>query len=155
MLDWLKSVVTPAQPSGPPQVLRSFTAHEPTIDEGQTSLSDETLRVDFSGESSIRLYEIDAPSVENCMLTYRAEFRTENLTARTYLEMWCRFPGRGEFFSRGIATAVKGTNDWATYETPFFLKKTQSPDLIKLNVASEGEGTIWVRKIELICTPLQ
>jgi len=30
----------------------------------------------------------------------------------------------------------------------------QSPDLVKLNVAFEGSGTIWIRDVELVKTPL-
>ena len=71
-----------------------------------------------------------------------------------YLEMWCRFPGRGEFFSRDLAHKVTGTNDWASYETPFYLRRGQVVDLIKLNVVLEGPGTIWVRDVQLFRTPL-
>ena len=35
--------------------------------------------------------------------------------------MWCRLPGRGEFFSKGLHNKVQGTTDWASYEIPFFL----------------------------------
>jgi len=39
--------------------------------------------------------------------------------------MWCSFATRGEFFSKGFHDAVTGTNDWASYEIPFFLKRVQ------------------------------
>jgi hypothetical protein len=68
--------------------------------------------------------------------------------------MWCRLPGRGEFFSRGLAQAVSGTTDWGSYETPFRLGKGQRPDLVKLGLVIEGSGRVWVKDIELIRTPL-
>lgn len=34
--------------------------------------------------------------------------------------MWCRLPGRGEFFSKGHQQAVSGTVNWARYEIPFY-----------------------------------
>jgi len=68
--------------------------------------------------------------------------------------MWCRMPGGGEYFSKGLANPVKGTTDWASYETPFFLKKGERPDLIKLNVVIEGKGTLWVKDVELLQGPL-
>jgi hypothetical protein len=49
---------------------------------------------------------------------------------------------------------VSGTVDWARYETPFYLKRDQKPDLIKLNVVVEGPGTVWLRNVELLKTPL-
>ena len=43
------------------------------------------------------------------MVTYRAQMKTANVQVGTYLEMWCQFPGQGEFFSKGLHHAVKGT----------------------------------------------
>ncbi len=66
--------------------------------------------------------------------------------------MWCRLPGRGEFFSRGLNQTLKGTTDWASYEIPFRLKKGERPDLIKLNLAVEGRGKVWIKDVELLKT---
>ncbi len=44
--------------------------------------------------------------------------------------------------------------DWSSHEVPFYLKKGQRPDLIKLNVVFEGGGTVWIRALELLQTPL-
>jgi hypothetical protein len=88
------------------------------------------------------------------MVTYRAKLKTENLTEQAYLEMWCRLPGKGEFFSRGLAHTVTGSNDWASYETPFLLKKGEKPDLIKLNLVVKGAGKVWVKDVELLKGPL-
>ena len=81
--------------------------------------------------------------------------KTENLQGGVYLEMWYRFPGRGEFFSRGLHHKVKGTAWWASYETPFYLKKDQRPDLIKLNLVFEGPGTVWLKDVEVLKTLLK
>ena len=66
--------------------------------------------------------------------------------------MWVRVPGRGEFFSRGLAQPLTGTSGWASYEIPFLLnEKDVRADLVKLNVAFEGGGgTIWVKDVELV-----
>ena len=87
-------------------------------------------------------------------MTYRAELKTEGLQGRACLEMWCRLPDRGEFFSKGYQQAVSGTVNWARYEIPFYLRRSQKSDLIKLNVVVEGQGTVWVRDVELLKTPL-
>jgi hypothetical protein len=75
--------------------------------------------------------------------------KTEGLKGRAYLEMWCRFPGRGEFFSRGLNNVVSGTTDWIDCQTPFFLKEGEQPDLVRLNVVVEGPGKIWIRDVAL------
>ena len=87
-------------------------------------------------------------------MTYRAELKAEVLQGRAFLEMWCRLPGRGEFFSKGHQQAVSGTVNWARYEIPFYLRRGQKPELIKLNVVVEGQGTVWLRDVELLKTPL-
>ena len=53
-------------------------------------------------------------------------------------------PGLGEYFSRGLHNPMTGTNEWASVETPFFLKPGERPDLIRLNVVIEGGGTATI-----------
>ena len=105
-------------------------------------------------EQTIRLFEVQEPQVEQCLITYRAKLKTDGLTGRSFLEMWCRLPGRGEFFSKGLNQVVTGTTDWASYEIPFYLRKGQRPDLIKLNLVVEGRGKVWLRDVQLLKTPL-
>jgi hypothetical protein len=111
--------------------------------------------IDSTEKQIIRLFEVQDPQVEQCVVTYRAMMKTAGLQGRAFLEMWCRFPGRGEFFSKGFHQAVTGSTDWTSHETPFYLKKGQMPNLIKLNVAVEGVGKIWIKDIELLSTPLK
>ena len=155
MFDWIKSMVHPAQPRGLVQTLRAFGPNDETINQDSVKFIDDAFVVETDGEASIRLFDIHELAVDNCMLTYRAALKTEAAAGRIYLEMWCRFTGRGEFFSRGDDQAVKGDNDWATYEVRFFLKAGQIPDLVKLNLVLEGKGKVRIRNIELTCTPFE
>jgi hypothetical protein len=100
-----------------------------------------------------RLFEVPDPGAEQCLLTYRAAMKSQDLEGRAFLEMWCRLPGRGEFFSKGLNRPVRGTTDWSSYEIPFRLKKGERPDLIKLDLAVEGRGKVWIKDIELLKTP--
>lgn len=135
-------------------MLRAFSPDKPTITQGGIRTEQGAWRIDTTTEQTIRLFEVENPVVEQCLLTYRAELKAEGLQGRAFLEMWCRLPGRGEFFSKGSQQAVSGTVNWARYELPFYLKRGQQPDLIKLNLAVEGVGTVWLRNIELLQTPL-
>jgi hypothetical protein len=45
--------------------------------------------------------------------------------------------------------------DWGSYEVAFRLAQGQRPDLIKLNLAVEGAGTVWIKDVELLQTPLR
>ncbi|MCH8120599.1 MAG: hypothetical protein IIC00_12845 [Planctomycetes bacterium] len=68
--------------------------------------------------------------------------------------MWCHFPGRGEYFSKGLMNPLTGTTDWTTEEIPFLLKKGQNPDNVKLNLVIDGKGTVWIDDIRLLKGPL-
>jgi hypothetical protein len=107
------------------------------------------IRIDASGPTTIRLAEVQPKDAEGVALTYRAHLRTQNLTGRAFLEMWCSIPGKGEFFSRGLQAPVTGTTEWVSAETPFFLEKGQRAQTVKLNVVVEGAGIVWVDDIAL------
>ncbi len=113
-----------------------------------------SLRITAGEPVVVRLFEVDDIDVENAILVYRAKLKTENLDGKAYLEMWCHFPGKGEFFSRGLATPLTGTTDWTTEETPFFLKKGEKPDYVKLNLVINGTGTVWIDDISLLRAPI-
>lgn len=155
MLNWLKSLFRQPEPAGPPQKIRNFSSSDKPITLNGVTDEQDGWRIEFHEGQTVRLFEVPNPGIEQCMLTYRAQMKTQNMQDRAYLEMWCRLPGRGEFFSKGLHQAVKGTTDWASYEIPFYLKKRQSPDLIKLNVTAEGSGILWLKNIELLQTALK
>ena len=125
------------------------------LDTETTSDGNGSLRIRATGPTTVRLFEITDVTVENARLTYQAKLRSRNLQGQAYLEMWCHFPGRGEFFSRGLQNTVSGTMQWITAETPFFLRKGEKPDVIKLNLVINGRGTVWIDDVRLIKGPLQ
>jgi len=75
--------------------------------------------------------------------------RTEDLEGSAYLEMWCGFPGQGEFFSRALDTAVSGDTDWVSQETTFILQEGQNPENVRLNLIVDGAGTVWIDDLRL------
>ena len=139
--------------------LKTFTTSDPTLSRDLT-VEGEAWVANCNRAQTFRLFEVSGPGVEDCTVFYLAKLKTEGLTGRAYLEMWCRLPGRGEFFSKGIMNTVTGTNDWVSCEIPFFLKKGQKPDLIRLNLIVEAvgklfwkkpvAGRIWVKEVALL-----
>ena len=138
--------------------LRTFPATSPTISRDVVADSGAWLVV-CTKAVTLRLFEMPDPGVEDCTVLYRAKLKTEGLTGRAYLEMWCRLPGRGEFFSKGLNQTITGSNDWTSCEIPFFLKKGETPDLIRLNLAiaavgflfKKAAGKVWIKDVELLC----
>jgi hypothetical protein len=151
---WLQSLFKPPVPVGPPETIRVFTTADPTITADGIAVEDDGWVIDAQQSRIVRLFEVPAPGADQCLITYRAKMKSQDVTGRAFLEMWCRFGWRGEFFSKGFQQSVQGTTRWASYEIPFYLKKDQRPDLIKLNLVVEGVGKVWVKEIELLKTPL-
>jgi hypothetical protein len=131
------------------QTLKVFTVADQAVSKDLVATNEEWM-ANCQKAQTIRLFELPNPNVEDCMVLFRARIKTEALTKPVYLEMWCRFPGKGEFFSRDLAHALTGSNDWASFETPFFLKKGEQPDLIKLNLVVKGTGKVWIKDIEVL-----
>lgn len=104
---------------------------------------------------TVHLYETRDIDVDNARLEYRAKIKTKDVKGRVYLEMWCLFPGKGEYFSRDLASPVTGSTDWSKEMTPFFLKKGENPENVKLNLVVDGVGTVWIDDIQLIRGPLR
>jgi F0F1-type ATP synthase membrane subunit c/vacuolar-type H+-ATPase subunit K len=125
-----------------------------SIDKQISSDGKGSLRIKATEPTTIRLFETGALDMENARLIYEARVRTENVEGQVYLEMWCHFPGKGEYFSKGLDSPLTGTTGWTTLETPFFLKKGQKPDNVKLNLVINGQGTVWIDDIRLFKGPL-
>lgn len=115
----------------------------------------ESLKINSEDKSVLRIANTGDIDIDNSVLLYRAKIKTENLDGKVYLEMWCSFPEKGQYFSKALDTALSGTNDWTVQETPFFLKEGENPEDVKLNIVVEGTGIVWIDQIELLKKPLK
>jgi hypothetical protein len=132
-----------------------ITQSDVQIDEQISSDGNGSLRIEATKPVTVRLFETGDIDIENARLIYQARVRTKNIEGQVYLEMWCCFAGKGEFFSRGLMRPMTGTTDWTIEETPFFLKKGENPDNVKLNLVINGKGTAWIDDIQLLKGPLK
>jgi WD40 repeat protein/serine/threonine protein kinase len=129
--------------------VESFDTSQATITRDGIQVEEDSWRIAADSPRSVRLFEIPQPGLGTGPFFYRAKLRSEQVQGRAYLEMWVRLPGKGEFFSKGLDATISGTTDWAEYEIPFLLRDHDRPDLVKLNLAIEGSGTVWIKDIEL------
>lgn len=125
------------------------------LDKEISSDGNGSLKITVEEPTVVRLFEIADIDVDNARLIYEARVRTEDVDGQVYLEMWCRFTGKGEFYSRGLDIAVSRTTEWTTQETPFLLRKGENPDLVKLNLVINGKGSAWIDEIRLFKGPLE
>ena len=152
-----------AQPSAPVATIKQFpldsldgviTQSGIQLDKEVSSDGKGALKIVVSEPIAVRLFELGDIDLENARLIYQAKVRTADVQGQVYLEMWCSFPGKGEFFSRGLATPLSGTTEWSTQQTPFFLKSGENPDNVKLNIVFTGKGTAWIDDIQIQQGPL-
>ena len=127
---------------------------EVEIDTGVYADGSESLKITTDKSLVIQLANTGDIDVEDALLLYRGKIKTQDVEGKVFLEMWCSFGEKGQYFSKAIENALTGTNDWTVQETPFFLKKGENPDDIKLNVVIDGKGTVWIDQIELLERPL-
>ena len=130
--------------------IKSFPSDTRPLDRGIVTTPEQTWLIDSSSAKTWRLFEVSDPNVAARRIIYRARIKTEEMGEGAYLEMWCRFPGSGEYFSRALNNVVTGTTDWISCQTPFLLKSGQRPDLIRLNLVTKGSGKVWIRDVELL-----
>ena len=154
MFAWLKSLFPKPVPVGEPEELKSFAAGEQTVTNDNVIAADGGWRITVEGNDSVRLFELPVKDIDSCMLTYSAEVKTEDLSGKTYIEMWCCLPDRGEFFSKGLKDIMRGNTAWKKVSVPFYLKPGEKPDLLKLNIHVEGKGAVHVRDLKVLKTPL-
>ncbi len=120
------------------------------LDKAVSSDGKGSLKITASGPIVIRLFETGDIDLDNARLIYQAKLRTEKMDGQVYLEMLCDFPGKGEFFSRGLQNPLSGTMNWSIQEIPFFLKKGENPNNVKLNLVVNGKGTAWIDDVRLL-----
>jgi len=132
-----------------------ITRSDVSIDKEVSSNGKSSVKMVANGSTTFKLFETGPIDVDNAVLIYKAKVRTDNVKGQAFLEIWCSFPGKGEFFSRGLQNPMSGTNGWTSVETPFFLKTGEKPDNVKLNVVLDGTGTVWIDDVKLMKGPLQ
>jgi hypothetical protein len=124
---------------------REGITFEPDISSDGTG----SLRLEAADTTTFRLYEIGALDLEDALLTFNADLRSEDLQGQALLEIIVRTREQGEYFMRSYASPLTGTNDWSARKTGYLLRKGERPDRVQLNVVVLGTGTVWIDAIVL------
>lgn len=127
---------------------------EVTLDSDVSSDGAGSIRVDATEPVVVPLLEVTFLDVQNAVLIYQARLRSENLDGYAYLQMTLHFPDDEEDSAQGRQQQVTGTTEWVTSSAPFFLQPGRQPDRVRLNLAVEGTGTVWIDDIHLLRQPL-
>ncbi len=155
MLNLIKTWFQGPTPSGPTETLADFNPETAQPIDGSIELEDGSWKLEVPKDRSVPFFQMQLPEgTDSCRLTYRMRVKTEIESGDCYLEMWCRVRGAGRFFSKGLHDKLSGKTDWSEHEIPFLLKKSQVADQLDLNLCGNGEGIVWVDRIEVLKTPL-
>ncbi len=147
------------KPGPQPELIKEFPANSlegvltqavVELDPRGSSDGKGSFKISANQAGTMPLFETGDLDLENARLIYQAKLRSEKLEGNAYLEMWCHFPGKGEFFARGLPDQIRGDTGWVSAETTFFLKAGENPDNVKLNLVIEGKGTVWIDQIKLL-----
>jgi hypothetical protein len=136
------------------ELIKTFAVSDPTLSRDLV-VTNGAWFLQCTNAQTVRLFEVTELDLDRMLLVYRAQLKTEDFNGQAYLEMWCRFPDGGEYFSRGLDNAVSGSSDWGSHQTLFMLRQGQRPDLLRLNLVVEGTGSIWLRDVGLLGAPLE
>ena len=81
----------------------------------------------------------------------RAQVKTEgkNIPSEACLEI-----DNGERAMGSLGSVRKGSTNWAPYEVSWNCPPNMSPESLKVNVLIVWNGSIWIKDLELVTTPL-
>ncbi len=144
----LKEIQIEQVPTIPKNIKNKVNMRVESVNEND---SQKALRIEYNEEEtlSILLYEVPLSNIENCVLEYQANIKSENMTNKAYLEMHCVLKGQA-FFSRALNQAVSGSTDWRQSSTPFFLKEGEKSTKAILGIRMEAPGIVFIRNLKLI-----
>jgi len=78
MLEWIRNLFNPPRPAGPPRTIRRFDASAQPISKVVVA-GGGGWRIEASDPRSVRLFEVKDPQAEQCMVSYRAQLKSEAL----------------------------------------------------------------------------
>lgn len=154
MLKWLKSLFGP-RTTGPPQTIKSFDASEPTLSKSGVRVENGAFVLEAKEKTTVPLFELTDPGVDQCLLTYRAKAKAEDFNGKAFLELQLKLPKMPEHSAQSIDDAVSGSTDWKSMEAPVYLYSGQKPEKLKLNVVMDGQGTIRMKDVEVLSAPVE
>ena len=75
-----------------------ITRTDVSIDKQVSTTGRGSVKMTATEPRTVRLFETGPIDVDKARIIYKAKLRTDNVKGQAYLEMWCSFPGKGEFF---------------------------------------------------------
>jgi hypothetical protein len=120
-----------------------------TLDTSILNTGDGVMRFDSMAPTTVRLAEVSPKNAEDVTLVFRGHLRGQNFHGRAYLQIVASMSGSGDEVSKSPARVVTGTTDWVSQQSELYVGKGRKVQSVKLNVFSDGVGTLWIGPILL------
>ncbi len=184
MGDWVKSSLTELgkqinekcgvpEPDGDFELWHSFDINQPLISTGCISIEDNAWKIEAYEQEinlntfdssdkpirNVKLFSINEPDRECCVIACRALIKTANMSKTAQLRLgWEReaefFGQRGGKMTRYYDALVLGSQ-WKEYEVRHYLKKEQYPATFWIDLDFYQAGIIWIKDIQLFYAPIK
>lgn len=120
-------------------------------------LKEQAVKIETAWPTTINVTRVNLldKHLQQTVLTFSAQLKSEELTGNGYLEMWVHVPGSngGNFVVRGLDRPLQPNNPWSEFQTSFTLIKDQVPDYVTLNLVINGRGYVWLKDVHLRHNP--
>ncbi len=135
------------EPAEPFTRIRSFhpKTTQPITTDG-VWVEQDSWKIESHGEKSVVLFEMTAPSTQECLLLCQCLVKTAYLYQPAQLTLSVQNFALN--FSR--STSVNGTTNWHLCQVPFHYKKEQSSGLVKFSIEFSSGGILWLKDIEIL-----
>jgi hypothetical protein len=120
--------------------------------------SQEQLKIDnpTGKPKTVALLDLKNPAIASLHYAVEGTVRYENVSARSYLEMWSWFANGGRYFSRTLGESgptkyLEGSSGWRPFSLPFLSdKKNGLPVRVVVNVVFADGGTVYLTPVKLL-----
>ncbi|MGC8722647.1 MAG: hypothetical protein ACP5VF_02065 [Acidobacteriota bacterium] len=112
-----------------------------------------SLKITADQPTTVALFDVPFPGAEGSSLIYKAKVKTKDFGGDAYLQMVVHFANGGSLSTMDYQKAIGGTTGWVDMETSTVIQAGQKPDVVKLNLVANGQGTVWIDDVHLVRAP--
>ncbi len=131
-------------------IIRRFDLGQPLIEASRVVLSEDMWLLRPDEVQLTRFFKASCPDLRDCEVVFRLKMRTYGLTGWAFPEMVCEFVEEPPEKVRDMEHVLRQTTAWTAYELPFRVFSRNAPAFYRLNVLASGQGSVFIKDVELV-----
>jgi len=108
-----------------------------------------SLCVEARAPRVVRLFDVPVGELAGREITCTARMKSLVMRGWAYPELWAHVTGRDDLSARDPQGGIARTQDWKDVRVSLRLEKGQQPDRVRVNLAIEGAGRVWIDDVRL------